>query len=450
MHDTNAVDGRIHLVPRLELECCEREMESGASATDGDRVPRPDDLLDPRLELLRNRSDASQRDSNTRAMAASSRSPTLGRWIGISSNESQARGSEADDDNGCSACSHGVASGDVKLVMTLRTRDQAEIVDALVAFHLNAGVDYVIATDHRSEDGTVDILEEYARAGVLHLIREHGEEVRGSEWRTRMARMAATRYAADWTFSCDGDEFWWPRGSSLKDVFAATPRDRGIVFGAVRNFVPVAGSETDFWERMTLRYSPHAPVNDPISPFRPYHPKVAHRADPTVVVHRGNHALLESRHLPVAGWYPIEVLHFPIRTLRQAQEKLLSWAQALGTQARGADIAAARAMRSGDVNTPVASYLLDESSVQRGLRAGVLVEDVRLRDALRSLLAPASEARRFELPDEEHERVRLFDGVERMSFERDLASDHDASLLRIRRRVDDLARRMSLLTPGVR
>ena len=195
-----------------------------------------------------------------------------------------------------------------------------------------------------------------------------------------MARMAATTYAADWTFSCDGDEFWWPRGPSLKDVFAATPKDRGIVFAAVRNFVPVAGDEEDFWERMTLRFSPHAPVNDPVSPFRPYHPKVGHRADSTVVVHRGNHALPESRHLPVVGWYPIEVLHFPIRTVRQAKEKLVSWAQALGAQARGADVAAARAMGSGDVNTSVASYLLDEAAIQRGLRAGVLVEDLRLRE----------------------------------------------------------------------
>jgi len=103
----------------------------------------------------------------------------------------------------------------MKLVMTLRTRDQADIVEAVVAFHLNAGVDFVIATDHRSVDGTVEILESYAREGVLRLIRELGEEVRGSEWRTRMARMAATEYGADWTFSCDGDEFWRPRGGSM-------------------------------------------------------------------------------------------------------------------------------------------------------------------------------------------------------------------------------------------
>jgi hypothetical protein len=213
--------------------------------------------------------------------------------------------------------------------------------------------------------------------------------------------------------------------------------------------VPVAGDEVDFWERLTVRFSPHAPVNDPVSPFRPYHPKVAHRADSTVVVHRGNHVLPESRHLPVAGWYPIEVLHFPIRTARQAKEKLVSWAQALGAQARGADIAAARAM-GGDANTSVASYLLDEAAVQRGIRAGVLVEDLRVRDALRSLLVPTSEGRRFEIPGDDLGGVRLFESEEYVSFERDLASDYDASLLRIRRRVDDVARRMSLLTQGVR
>ena len=106
-------------------------------------------------------------------------------------------------------------------------------------------------------------------------------------------------------------------------------------------------------------------------------------------------------------------------------------------------------MGSADVDTPVASYLLDEATVERGLRAGVLVEDLRLRDALRSLLAVSSDARRFGLPSDDRGRVRHFEDRKHVSFERDLASDYDASLLRIRRRVDDLARRMSVLTQGV-
>ena len=58
--------------------------------------------------------------------------------------------------------------------MTLVVRDEADIVGAQIAFHLNAGADLVIAIDHDSQDGTREILEEYAREGYLLLIPEHG------------------------------------------------------------------------------------------------------------------------------------------------------------------------------------------------------------------------------------------------------------------------------------
>ena len=38
----------------------------------------------------------------------------------------------------------------MKLVLTVLARDEADIIDAQIAFHLNAGVDFVVATDNSS------------------------------------------------------------------------------------------------------------------------------------------------------------------------------------------------------------------------------------------------------------------------------------------------------------
>ena len=42
----------------------------------------------------------------------------------------------------------------MKIVMTLLARDERDIVEQHLAFHLAAGVDLVIVTDHASSDGT--------------------------------------------------------------------------------------------------------------------------------------------------------------------------------------------------------------------------------------------------------------------------------------------------------
>jgi glycosyltransferase involved in cell wall biosynthesis len=266
----------------------------------------------------------------------------------------------------------------VKIVMTLLARNEADIVDAHIAFHLNAGVDFVVAIDNGSEDGTTEILESYARDGYVHLTRDGGD-LKQTDWVTRMARRAATDFGADWVINSDADEFWWPRGGSLKDVLAAVPARYGSVRGMWRHFAPRPDDEEFFAERMTVRVcNPGVENNSPYSPRF----KAAHRADPEVTVPTGNHRALGRDLDPLPGWYPIDVLHFPIRSLRHFTEKYLRWWALLQTQFSEA---AYHAHRSGRMRDFYESYVVDEKALAEGIKERTLSVDNRLRDALRSL-----------------------------------------------------------------
>ena len=54
----------------------------------------------------------------------------------------------------------------MKLVMILLVRDGLAMVRENLDFHLANGVDYVIAIDNGSTDGTREILADYERLGV--------------------------------------------------------------------------------------------------------------------------------------------------------------------------------------------------------------------------------------------------------------------------------------------
>src|SRR5262245_37613814 len=204
--------------------------------------------------------------------------------------------------------------------MTLCVKDEGDILDAQLAFHLNAGVDFVVATDTGSSDHTVEILERYERAGALQLRHDHSRPFDLARQRTTMARAAASEHGADWVINSDADEFWWPRGHDLKTVLGALPARYGVVFGLWRPFVARPGGDAPFYERMTTRLAPEHPINDPTSKFRP-NTKASHRADPDVAVGRGNHTSVGTSHVPLRGWYPVEVLHFPFRDSEQAGQK---------------------------------------------------------------------------------------------------------------------------------
>jgi hypothetical protein len=330
----------------------------------------------------------------------------------------------------------------MKLVMTLLVRDEADILDANLAFHLNAGVDVIVATDHRSQDGTTEILESYADDGYLHLIKEAGDEFRQTEFVTRMARQAVTELSADWVIHADADEFWWPRGSSLKQVLEAVPMRYGIVRGLMRHFVPRPDDGSSFAERMDVSLAGTAPINDPSSRFRPA-VKVAHRADPEIRIGLGNHNATSERLVPLRGWCPLEVLHFPIRTTAQCEQKYVNTHNAWPSDGRepGTFVERAfQAIETGHLDDYYASLAVDDAARSRGLADGTLQLDVRVRDVLRALRVPGKGG--FRRPHEGPKvELTLPDLLDEVAFAADVAVLTEADEVRLLRRLDELERR---------
>jgi len=187
----------------------------------------------------------------------------------------------------------------MKLVLTtIFGAGDADIAEAQVRFHLNAGVDVVVAAV--DDDRTGEALRALGDG-----VRVERSEPADPELRTRLARQGATEHEADWVISSGPREFWWPRGENLKEVLAPIPERYTIVQGLRRDFVP-AGGDGFSPERATSRPSlEHGVPGDGTALLRP-----VFRADPEAELD-SNGAVQLRRHVPLRAWYPIEVLHFP-------------------------------------------------------------------------------------------------------------------------------------------
>ena len=207
----------------------------------------------------------------------------------------------------------------MKLVMTLFVRNEVEVIEANLDYHLAQGVDFVIVTDHGSEDGTSEILREYERMGVAKVIRDEEEGHHQSKRVTRMAEIARLGHDADWVIHNDADEFWWPLVGDLRDVFSSLPPQFGQIEVQRRNFRPRANGEGPFYSRLVHR---EATVAQPVRRIV-LESKVAHRPHPEVVVAPGNHSIRGVDLPAVPAGEVLEIFHFPMRSYEQFERKVV-------------------------------------------------------------------------------------------------------------------------------
>lgn len=275
---------------------------------------------------------------------------------------------------------------DIKLIMTLLVRDEEDIIRENIDFHLSQGVDFFIVTDNLSVDSTPEILKEYESKGLLHYIHEPSDNYNQHEWVTRMARLAKTKFEADWVINNDADEFWWPKGDmTLKEFFKSIPSEFNQVEITRFNFVPVNRLD-QFYKDMIYREKKSFNFLG-----KPLPKKVAHRANSKIVIHQGNHKVTGLKN-PTKLQGGIDILHFPIRTHRQFENKIRK-----GGAAYENNISLNKNI--GDVwrklykiyetdNSLKRFYLekcFDSERIKNGIRKGKIIKDTRLKNYFHKL-----------------------------------------------------------------
>ena len=187
-----------------------------------------------------------------------------------------------------------------------------------------------------------------------------------------------------------------------RELLASVPAHYGVVRAAWRNFVPRPGGHPFFAERMTVRLRTPSFHPHPLST----HSKSAHRAAPDVRISRGNHEAFGTGLNPVRGWYPIEILHFPVRSLEHCLRKYVTQFVALERNAekgiRGTWRRRTAPIAPGGSRRFYAPLVVSDEELARGCGRDARCRH-RLRDALRSLgfgegEAAGSEAIAFETP----------------------------------------------------
>lgn len=262
--------------------------------------------------------------------------------------------------------------------MTLLVRNEEDVLDVHLRYHLAQGVDFFVVTDNRSEDATRSILERYVERGVAHVIDEPDDDYAQSRWVTRMARLATDEFGADWVVHADADEFFLARQGRLCDALGCVPEEFGIVRMPRLNFRPRPEDGAPFHQRLVVRET--RAVN---ALGQPLPPKVCHRASRGVEVRMGNHDVCgtDLRRLPGD---PLLIFHYPLRSYGQFERKIRLGGAAI---ARNPELAlgAGRTWRrlhellaQGRLREFYDAQVVDDRSLAQGLRAGELLVDRRL------------------------------------------------------------------------
>jgi len=142
-----------------------------------------------------------------------------------------------------------------RIVLITMPYDQVDIVGDFLDWHLDLGIDLILAVDGGSTDGTTAVLEEYARTGRVVWFPLPERDMSKYSIADDLGAMARDRYQADWIIYADVDEFVCTHGRPVRAVLAEADRDGVTLLDIPRRTMtgPLIPPDRRATEVLTLR-----------------------------------------------------------------------------------------------------------------------------------------------------------------------------------------------------
>lgn len=188
-------------------------------------------------------------------------------------------------------------------------KDELDIFGYTIEHLLAQDLDGILIADNMSDDGTQEMVREYARKypQLIHVLID--KQVAWFQARKMNALAAyAHEHGADWILPCDADEWYRHSGRHTVGEILRTCPHRVVGMEIYHYFATALDDprEPNPYRRMTWR-------NKEVSRLH----KVAYRWSPSLQLEAGNHALIEGPNRVMDYEYGLELRHFPYRSAEQ-------------------------------------------------------------------------------------------------------------------------------------
>jgi hypothetical protein len=219
-----------------------------------------------------------------------------------------------------------------KVVLAVNVVDNADTLREFLDWYQALGVDFIVAFDSGSTDGSRNILDEYARSGALSWMSQPRKNIDGFDPFSELARIAHDRFEADWIILADADEFLCITGESLHSILQEAKRDEISVLSVPRfnmTGTPPAPGQNAL-EMLNLRIDKPFTVSrremlsgDIKIPqiFAPIRPKTIVLASSFVEYGAGAHTATSSSG-QTAERAELRMLHYPFRSYEEFEKKV--------------------------------------------------------------------------------------------------------------------------------